>query len=137
MESNCLFCKIVAGEIPADTVYADDDFLAFLDINPINLGHTLLIPRKHFRNLFDLPEPLLAKAAPNLQKIATAVKQATKADGINLGMNNEPAAGQLIFHAHFHIIPRFAGDGVKHWQGKTKPTAEALKAIGEKIGKII
>ncbi|MFA5001054.1 MAG: HIT family protein [Candidatus Paceibacterota bacterium] len=122
MDPNCLFCKIVAGEIPAYQIYEDDDFLAFLDINPINLGHTLLIPKIHAHNLFDLPTETLTKLGPVLQKVGQAVKAGIKADGLNLGMNNEAQAGQLIFHAHFHLIPRFENDGFKHWQGQGSET---------------
>ena len=118
MDPNCLFCKIVAGEIPAYQIYEDDDFLAFLDINPINLGHTLLIPKVHARNLFELPTETLTKLGPVLQKVGQAVKAGTQADGLNLGMNNETSAGQLIFHTHFHLIPRFTGDGFAHWCGQ-------------------
>jgi len=119
---NCLFCKIVNGEIPSYKVYEDDDFLAFLDINPINLGHTLVVPKNHYANLFDLPTDILARLGLVLQKVGQAVKTGAKADGLNLGMNNEPAAGQLIFHAHFHLIPRFQDDGFKHWQGQGNET---------------
>ncbi len=118
MDPNCLFCKIVAGEIPAYQVYEDNDFLAFLDLNPINLGHTLLIPKVHALNLFDLPADILAKLGPVLQKVGQAVKAGTQANGLNIVMNNGLEAGQLIFHAHFHLIPRFKGDGFKHWHGQ-------------------
>ncbi len=133
MDQDCLFCKIVAGEIPSYKIFEDDDFMAITDIQPVNLGHALLIPKAHYKNLFDLPDRLLGGLGVHLQKLALAIKTATAADGINLGMNNETAAGQLIFHAHFHIIPRFTGDGFEHWHGQTKPTPEDLTAITEKI----
>ncbi|MDO8183561.1 MAG: HIT family protein [bacterium] len=133
MDPNCLFCKIVAGEIPADKVFEDEDFIGIVDIKPVNLGHILLVPKVHSRNLLDMSEELLQKAGPHLQTLATAVKTATQADGINIHMNNEPAGGQLIFHTHFHIIPRFEGDGFEHWHGKTVPTPEELTSIGENI----
>ena len=130
---DCIFCKIVARELPAEIVYENAEWLAFLDIKPINLGHTLLIPKTHYVNLFDLPTELLAKIGGELQRIGRAVKAATGAAGLNLGMNNEPAAGQLINHAHCHLIPRFADDGHRHWHGKTLPTKDELDAMGEKI----
>jgi len=114
---DCLFCKIIASEIPAYKIYEDNDWLAFLDINPINLGHTLLVSKAHYRNLFDLPTDILTKLGPIIQKLALAVKAGSKADGFNIGMNNEPAAGQLVLHAHLHLIPRFDGDGFEHWHG--------------------
>lgn len=114
----CIFCKIIAGEISAYKIYEDNDWLAFLDINPINLGHALLLPKAHHRNLFDLPENLLGKVGPILQKLAEAVKTGVKSDGLNVIINNEPSAGQLVFHAHIHLIPRFTGDGFTHWHGQ-------------------
>jgi histidine triad (HIT) family protein len=135
MDKDCLFCKIVAGEIPADKVFEDEDFIAVIDIKPVNLGHVLLIPKAHYRNLLDLPADILDKLGAHLQKLSLAVKQATGADGINIGMNNEPAAGQLIFHQHSHIMPRFTDDGFRHWQGKEDYTPEDFKKIAEEIKK--
>ena len=133
--NECLFCKIIKKEIPAEVIYEDEKFLTFLDINPINYGHALLIPKAHYENLYNLPDEVLRELAPLIKKIAVAVKQGVKADGINIGMNNEGAAGQLVPHAHFHIIPRFSNDGFKHWQGapyanknQSAETAEKIKA---------
>lgn len=133
MEKDCLFCQIVAGEIPAERVFEDEDFIAIIDIKPVNLGHVLLIPKRHYRNLLDLPADILNKLGNHLQKLALAVKEATGADGINIGLNNEPAAGQLIFHQHSHIMPRFENDGFKHWLGKENIPLEDFKTIAEKI----
>lgn len=134
--NDCLFCQIVAGKIPAEKIYEDEDFIAFLDIKPINLGHTLIVPKTHSRNLFDLPKDLLEKVGPMIQKIALAVKDGAGADGINIGWNNESAAGQLVFHAHIHVMPRFTNDGYEHWHGQDV-TVEDLKTIAEKITKKI
>ncbi|MFC1648572.1 HIT family protein [Nanoarchaeota archaeon] len=112
---DCIFCKIIAGGIPSSKVYEDDDFYAFLDINPVNKGHTLVIPKKHCRALLDFPVELETKMMEVLKKVAKAVKEATEADGFNITMNNEPAAGQAVFHAHFHIIPRFHGENQIRW----------------------
>ena len=131
--TDCLFCKIAAKEIPANIVYEDANWLAFLDIKPINLGHTLLIPKEHHENLFDLPESLLAEAGGLIQKIGKAIKDGTGADGFNLGMNNGAAAGQLVPHAHFHLIPRFANDGREHWNGKENISKEELEATASKL----
>ncbi|HNZ55266.1 MAG TPA: HIT family protein [Candidatus Paceibacterota bacterium] len=132
---DCLFCKIVAGEIPAHKVYEDDKFIAFLDIKPVNPGHALIIPKAHYRNLFDMPSDLMSELGPLIKKIALAVKEATKAEGINIGWNNEPAAGQLIYHSHTHIMPRFVGDGFEHWHGKTEPTSEEFAKLATDIKK--
>lgn len=135
MENDCLFCKIVAGEISAHKIYEDENFLSFLDIYPTNPGHALIIPKEHHRNIFDLPANILEKAGPVAQKIAAAVRKAATADGLNIIMNNEPAAGQIIFHAHIHLVPRFENDGFKHWKGKNTPTEEELHDLMEKIKK--
>ena len=131
--NDCVFCKIVKKEIPADKIYEDENYLAFLDITPVNPGHTLLIPKTHYKNLYELPDDVLCGIAPLIKKIAVAVKQAVSADGVNIGMNNDQAAGQIVPHAHFHITPRFSNDGHHHWQGrqyppdKSKETAEKIK----------
>ena len=122
--------------MPADKVYENKNFLAFLDITPINPGHTLLIPKTHYKNLYETPYEVLRGIAPLIKKIGAAVKQATKADGINIGMNNEAAAGQIVPHAHFHIIPRFSNDGYRHWPGKPYANNEA-KNTAEKIKKFL
>lgn len=133
MSSDCLFCKIVSGDIPCYKIWEDDRFLAFLDIKPINLGHTLIIPKNHAQDLFDLESEDCAGLGEAIQNVAQLVKAGTEADGINLGMNNGPAAGQLIFHAHFHIIPRFEGDGLKHWPGQEDLTPTDFETVKKKI----
>jgi histidine triad (HIT) family protein len=109
-----IFEKIIAREIPAEIVYEDDIVLAFLDIKPVNVGHTLVIPKKKFVNVFDADVDAFAHMAKVAQKIAVALRAVTKCDGVNISMNNEPAAGQEVFHAHIHIIPRFVDDGAFH-----------------------
>lgn len=115
---DCVFCKIVKGEIPSQKVYENDKVLAFLDINPVNSGHTLVIPKSHHKDLFSTPEEVLSDIIVRTKKIAVAIIKAVGADGVNLGMNNRPAAGQVVFHTHLHIMPRFEGDGLKHWPSK-------------------
>ncbi|MBU4536691.1 HIT family protein [Patescibacteria group bacterium] len=117
-KENCLFCKIVAGEIPCNKIYEDERFLVFLDINPVNRGHSLVIPKKHSRNLLEMEDTELQEMSTLIKKIANHLKNKLKADGINIISNNESVAGQVIFHTHIHIIPRFEGDGFKHWQGE-------------------
>lgn len=135
--NDCLFCKIIAQELPCHQVYEDNNWLAFLDINPVNLGHILVLPKQHHRNLLDLPENLLREIGPLIQKIALAAKEATQADGINIGWNNEASAGQIIFHSHIHIIPRFKGDGFIHWKGKDNITQEEFAETKESIKKAL
>lgn len=105
-----LFAKIITREIPAEIVYEDELVLAFLDINPINHGHTLIVPKKQFKNVFDGDSETLGHMMKVGQKIAKALKTAGLAEGVNLIMNNEAEASQEVWHAHLHVIPRKAGD---------------------------
>lgn len=107
----CIFCKITKGEIPAVKVYEDNEVLAFMDIHPKHPGHTLVIPKDHIENIYGMPSETAARLMIVVQKIAVAVKNAADADGINISMNNESAAGQDVWHAHMHVIPRFNEDG--------------------------
>lgn len=130
--NECVFCKIVKKELPADIIYEDKDFWGFLNINSIHLGQSLLAPKKHYENLYELPDDVLGKMAIVLKKISIGIKKITNADGINIIMNVESAAGQIISHIHFHIIPRFVDDGYHHWTGKSFPKEESAK-MAEKI----
>ncbi|MFH0846176.1 MAG: HIT family protein [Patescibacteria group bacterium] len=123
-KEDCLFCKIVAGEIPCHKIYEDAKFLAFLDISPVNKGHTLIIPKKHSRNILEMNETLLGEMMVLVKKISNNIKTQLKADGINIMSNNEAEAGQIIFHTHIHIIPRFKEDGFHHWSGKAYTEGE-------------
>jgi len=130
--NNCLFCKIVSGEIPCNKIYEDKNFLAFLDINPINKGHSLVIPKKHSRNILEIDSKTLENLMLIVQKLSKQIKTALKSDGINIIMNNETEAGQIFFHTHVHIIPRFTGDNLKHWPNKKYRGNEA-EIIAKKI----
>lgn len=107
----CAFCKIIAGDIPSKKVYEDEEAFAFLDINPRNPGHTLVIPKKHYDTLFDVPAGEAGKLFEVVKKIAAAVKSGVKADGVSISQSNSRAAGQLVPHLHFHVIPRFNNEG--------------------------
>lgn len=131
--SECIFCKIVSKEIPANIFYEDDFSIAMLDINPVNIGHALVVPKEHYENIFDLPKELAAKLSVVSKKLATAIKEGLNADGINITSNNGLAAGQLVFHAHTHIIPRYNGDGFTHWKGERKYNEGEATEVAEKI----
>ncbi|HEY4511007.1 MAG TPA: HIT family protein [Candidatus Paceibacterota bacterium] len=131
-KTECLFCKIIRGEIPSEKIYEDGDTFVFLDIHPNNPGHTLVIPKKHSENLYDIDDHSLAAVMRTVQKVARAIKTAVEADGINIAMNNESAAGQVIFHPHLHVIPRFKEDGYRHWPHKSYKEGEAA-GIASKI----
>jgi histidine triad (HIT) family protein len=134
-DPDCLFCKIVAGEIPAHKVYEDEDFVCFLDIGPVNLGHTLIVPREHCQNIFDMPLEIAEKLGPVIQKTARAVAKATEATGVNVGMNNGLTAGQLVHHAHVHIIPRFQGDGHVGWSNRKDVEQKDFEEMRERVKK--
>ena len=112
---DCIFCKIVKGELPSLKVYEDKDVLAFLDIMAVNKGHTLVIPKKHYYNIEDTPEELVAKVMAAVKKVAPAVKKAADTDGFVVMQCNGETGGQVIPHLHFHIIPRLKDDGLKSW----------------------
>lgn len=120
-----IFAKIIRREIPAEIVYEDDETLAFLDISPNNPGHTLVIPKVWSRNLLSISEDSWRAVMRTVHKLAPVIKEVVHADGINITMNNEPAAGQVVFHTHVHIIPRHEGDGFKHFPSKEYEPGEA------------
>ncbi len=132
---NCLFCKIAKGEIPAQKVYENEDVMAFLDINPVNAGHTLVIPKTHFEHMLETPKDVFLKTMEAVHFLSPIIKEATNADGINIGINTLPAAGQEVFHLHVHIMPRFEGDGHKHWSGTPYKTEEEMKTVADRIRK--
>jgi len=108
--SDCIFCKIIAGEIPSFKIYEDDDILAYLDINPFTKGHTLVIPKAHSANLLETGDDRLATVMAGVRKVAAHLKAALPCDGFNIMQNNGAAAGQTVNHLHFHIIPRYRGE---------------------------
>ncbi len=133
MENSCIFCSIIKGEIPAQKIFEDEDTFAFLDVHPINRGHTLVVPKIHYANIYEVPDDVLAKIMHTVRFLAPKIKQAVGAEGINIGINNDKAAGQLVFHIHAHIIPRFEGDGHAHWHGNPYQDGE-ITTIRDIIG---
>ena len=109
--SDCLFCKIINKEIPNYTVYEDDNALAFLDIHPCAKGHTVVVPKKHLADLSEMSAEDWRQMSAGLAAVMAKIYQVLKPDGINLGINNGKAAGQAVGHAHWHLIPRWQGDG--------------------------
>ncbi len=131
--NDCIFCKIIKGEIPSFKIFEDEHAFAFLDINPIEPGHTLVVPKFHARELFFLPPEELAGVMPAIQRTATLLKKKLGCDGLALSQLNGEAAGQTVFHVHFHLIPRYAGTPID-WTPKTPaPSMEALAEIHRKI----
>ena len=107
---NCIFCKIANGQIPSNTLYEDKDFRVIMDISPVSKGHSLIIPKSHYENLFELPEKLLASASIVAKKVGVNIKEKLNADGINIIQNNGTVAGQSVFHYHVHIVPRYINE---------------------------
>ncbi len=131
-DENCIFCKILAGEIPSTAVYEDDDFKAILDVNPAARGHVIILPKNHAANIYELPDEDASKIMVVAKKIATAIEKAYHCDGVNILQNNGEAAGQTGFHLHVHVIPRFKGDTVNiGWKQGDMP--EDLDAICKEI----
>lgn len=135
--SDCIFCKIIAGEIPCKKIGESEKAIAFLDIAPLNKGHALVIPKKHFQDIYDIEEEDLKEVIALTRKVANALKKAVQADGINLYQCNEPAAQQVVMHYHMHIIPRFEEDGLGFtWNTKEfseEETNELLEKIKENL----
>lgn len=110
---NCIFCKIACGEIPAATLYEDEDFRVILDLSPASKGHALILPKAHAANIYELPDELAGKAMILAKKMACKMTEALKCDGFNIVQNNGETAGQTVFHFHMHLIPRYKEDGVR------------------------
>lgn len=128
---SCLFCSIIAGDIPSHKVYEDENVFAFLDIGPVSEGHTLVIPKMHAVNLAEGTVEAAEASMRVIYAIAPAILRAVGADGYNLGMNHGESAGQDVMHTHFHIMPR--KNGVARSFVKTHPAPEALAATAERI----
>ena len=133
---DCIFCKIIAGEIPCTKVYEDDKTFAFLDIAPNSAGHTLVVPKQHCTNLLDADEETLQATMQTVQKIAQALSKYS--EGVNLVQNNNEAAGQIVFHLHFHVVPRTKGDNIMfvinerrdpYKDGEAEKVAEEIKNL--------
>ena len=111
---DCIFCKIIKGEIPANKVYENKNFIGILDIKPKADGHTLIIPKKHYRTILDMPSSLACEATDAIKEIILNLIKNKKVDGFNIIVNGDKAGGQLVMHAHIHVIPRKEGDGLKN-----------------------
>ena len=108
----CIFCKIAAGDIPAATLFEDEDFRVILDLGPASKGHALILPKAHYANLYEMPDELAGKAMILAKKMVTVMTKALDCDGFNVVQNNGESAGQTVFHLHMHLITRYEGDQV-------------------------
>ena len=132
-DKDCIFCKIAAGEIPSATLYEDDDFRVILDLGPASKGHALILPKEHYRNLYDIDEQTLAKAASLAKKMVIKLTDVLGCDGSNVVQNNEEPAGQTVFHFHIHLIPRYKNDNVGLGWHVGELTEEVKNEILEKM----
>ena len=131
MTENCIFCQITSKQAPANIVYEDEQVTAFLSNRPVNMGHTLVIPNKHYENIYEIPEEEAAYLFKIVKRIAYAVKAATGIEGIRILQNNGKAAGQVVFHLHVHIIPMKPLNQFRHEH--VFRAAELLDKDAEKI----
>ena len=136
----CPFCRIASGKAPASIVYEDATVLAFMDLNPANVGHTLVVPREHWENIYEVPEKVLAEIITVVKRVSAAVKKTVGAEGISVLQLNGMVAGQSVMHIHFHVIPRFRGDPLSKaigammgHQGFEKPEGRDLDETARKI----
>jgi len=130
----CVFCQIIAGDIPSYKVYEDEKTLAFLDINPVSVGHTLVVAKGHYSNLEEIPFNELTALISSVQKVGRLLKDKLGIDGYNVTENNDPVAGQEISHIHFHVIPRFSGDSLDPWPRRGYELEEAERILKKIIG---
>jgi histidine triad (HIT) family protein len=133
MQNDCIFCKIIREELPSSQVYADDAVIAFLDIAPTAKGHTLIVPRKHYTTVFDVPPDLGPALLSATRQVGAALMRGLGAEGVNVMQNNHPAAGQVVFHVHWHIIPRFTGDGLSLWPQSAYASMEEMRETAARI----
>lgn len=132
-DENCIFCRIAAGEIPSKTIYEDERFRVILDLGPVTRGHALILPKEHYRNIYELPEDAAGDVMKLAKRMTVQMTQKLHCDGFNLLQNNEEVAGQSVFHFHMHLIPRYREDGQKIGWKPGEVTQEELEEIKNQI----
>lgn len=133
MDHNCIFCKIANGEIPAKTLYEDEEFRVILDLAPATKGHALILPKSHYKNLYELPDETAAKVMKLAKKMATTMTEKLGCDGFNIVQNNNEVAGQTVFHFHMHLIPRYENDNQRISWNPLEMTQDELEAVKNQI----
>ncbi|MCR5503633.1 MAG: HIT family protein [Lachnospiraceae bacterium] len=132
-DENCIFCRIIGGEIPSNTIYEDDDYKVILDNGPATKGHALILPKEHYRNFYDIPEELATGALKLAKKLMVRMTDVLKADGFHILQNNNEAADQSVFHYHMHLVPRYRGDQGLLSYKPLPVTKEELAALKEEL----
>lgn len=133
METVCVFCKIIQGEIPCATLLDTPEVLAFLDISPVRPGHALVIPKEHAATVFDLSPTSATAVFAAIQRVGKGVMQTTGATGLNVLQNNFAASGQMVPHVHWHLIPRVEGDGLELWKQGSYAGMEEMQVLAKRI----
>lgn len=133
-DENCIFCKLANGDIPTATLYEDDDFRVILDAGPASKGHALILPKEHYKNVYELDDEIAAKALVLAKKMITKLTDVLGCDGYNIVQNNGEVAGQTVFHFHIHLIPRYEGDEVGLGWKMGELTDEVRDEILSKLG---
>ena len=128
-DENCIFCKLANGEIPTRSIYEDEEFNVIMDMSPLSKGHSLILPKAHYKNLYDIPEDTASKVMILAKKMATQMTEKLGAKGFNLVQNNNEVAGQTVFHFHMHLVPRYENDGEPISWAPTSPSAKELDAV--------
>lgn len=132
-KEDCIFCRIANGEIPSRTLYEDDEFRVILDLGPATKGHSLILPKEHAADLYELPEETAAAAIKLAKRMAVTLRDKLRCDGLNLVQNNGETAGQTVMHFHLHLIPRYRNDGQNINWVPAKPDQEELEAVRKEI----
>ncbi|MBQ6888032.1 MAG: HIT family protein [Lachnospiraceae bacterium] len=132
-DDNCIFCKIANGEIPSKTIYEDEKFRVILDLGPAAKGHSLILPKSHYKNLFELPDETASEVLVLAKKLGAQLKDKLNCDGLNVLQNNGEVAGQTVFHFHMHLIPRYTDDNQKISWIPGEPSQEELEAVKQQI----
>ena len=135
INDDCIFCKLANGVFPTNKIYEDDDFTVILDAAPANAGHSLILPKNHFANLFEIDDATAAKVMPLAKKVASALKAELNCDGVNVVQNNGTSAGQTVFHFHVHVIPRYYNDNVGLGWPQGEPDADEQSKLAEALSK--
>ncbi len=132
-EENCIFCKIANGEIPSRTIYEDEEFRVILDLNPATKGHALILPKNHYKNLYELSDETAQKILPLAKKMGMLITQRLGCEGLNLLQNNNEIAGQTIFHFHVHLIPRYQNDHQNLIMNPLELSSAELDAVRDEL----
>lgn len=132
-EEKCIFCKIANGEIPSKTIYEDETFRVILDLGPATRGHALILPKDHYKDLYELPDETAEGAIKLAKKMAAIMKEKLSCDGFNIVQNNGETAGQTVFHFHMHLIPRYQNDGQQIGWKAGEASPEELEEIKKQV----